>query len=575
VPLLAKGSATALALLTALAATQLAGAQQVEPLPRPPATREAEVIRDAVARLRNRKPVTVGQVTLGSFDVLPQIYERRSYAPLWNNAESVRQMVAAVVAAYEEGLDPGDYHHDALQAWTGETGSVTPTDPGERAALDLTLTDSLVRLRRHLAHGKVDPVSVDAAWDFLAIEPSSADAIAEVDATASWATSAVERGEVIDRLAQIRPAITGYDTLLRELSRLRDIANAGGWAAVTEGPTLRPGERDPRVAALRSRLLTSGELVGDPAALDGALYDEALVQAVRAFQEAHGLDADGVAGPRTLAALGQDPRYWIDRIRVNLERARWVRTGFANAVVVDIAGFDARYVNDGEILWQGRVQVGNKYRSTPVLSSRIRSIVLNPTWTVPPTILTEDIFPEALRDPTYVGRRGLQVVDRGGQIVDPTTIDWGSFTAATLPYSLRQGPGAKNPLGRIKFLFPNPHFVYLHDTPSRSLFNRADRAASSGCIRIERPLELAELLLRTKKDWTRERLDRVIASGRTETVFLDDPVPIYLLYWTVGVTPEGRVHFKQDVYDRDPAVLTALDSEFRVDEAKHSSQQTP
>jgi murein L,D-transpeptidase YcbB/YkuD len=282
-----------------------------------------------------------------------------------------------------------------------------------------------------------------------------------------------------------------------------------------------------------------------------------------------------VCGPRTLATLNEPPRHWIDQIRVNLERARWVRTGFANALVVDIAGFDARYVRDGELRWQARAMVGNPYRSTPVLSSHIRSIVLNPTWTVPPTILEQDILPEAARDPLYVGRRGIRVFDRGGKEVDPLSIDWGSFTAGTLPYTLRQDPGPTNPLGRIKFLFPNPHFVYLHDTPSRSLFARADRAASSGCIRIEHPLELAELLLGGNKGWTRERLDAAIATKRTQTIFLSTPVPIYLLYWTVGATSDGKVVFKRDVYDRDGAVLTALDRHAGPDEGRMLSRQTP
>jgi len=527
-------------------------------------------IREAVEHLREGVPVSTGTITLGSFDVLPRIYERRSYAPLWTSAESIRQMLAAAAAAYAEGLDPDDYHYSSLRTWIDEAGEVLTTDPRERATVDLVLTDTLVRLGRHLRQGKVDPVSIDAAWDFLETEREAA-----ADDPAEWASTAVERGEIADLLARSRPAITGYDVLQRELARLRELESAGGWSEVPVGPTLRPGERDPRVLALRSRLKEGGHEVGSDAAPDAALYDDLLAGAIREFQRGHGLDADGVAGPKTVEALGRTPRQWIDQIRVNLERARWVRSGFENAIVVDIAGFDARYVRDGELLWQARVQVGNKYRSTPVLSSSIRSIVLNPTWTVPPTILAEDILPEAAKDPLYLGGRGIQVFDRAGQPVDPMTVDWGSFTADTLPYTLRQGPGRGNPLGRIKFLFPNPHFVYLHDTPSRSLFSRADRAASSGCIRIEQPIELAELLLRKKEGWSRARIDAAIATGRTQTVFLDEPVPIYLLYWTVGVTEEGGVLFKRDVYDRDPPVLAALDSEFVVEDAKHLTRQTP
>jgi murein L,D-transpeptidase YcbB/YkuD len=540
-----------------------------EPAPRP-APETASTIREAVEALRGGTPVQVGTLTLASSDVLPRLYESRGYAPLWTSAESTRQMVAAAAASYGEGLNPEDYHYSALSSWVGETGEVLTTDPRERATVDLVLTDALILLGRHLKYGKVDPAAIDAAWDFLATEREAAK-----DDAVAWANAAIEGGAVRDLLARNRPAITGYDVLQKELARLRELESAGGWGAVPVGPTLRPGERDPRVLALRARLEASGTPVGSDTTTDTILYDPALTEAVREFQRAHGLEPDGVTGPKTVEALARTPRQWIDQIRVNLERARWIRSGFENALVVDIAGFDARYVRDGQLKWQARVQVGNKYRSTPVLRSSIRSLVLNPTWTVPPTILAEDILPEAARDPLYLGGRGIQVYDREGQAVDPLTVDWGSFTASTLPYTLRQGPGPGNPLGRIKFLFPNPHFVYLHDTPSRSLFSRADRAASSGCIRIERPIELAELLLQQKKGWSRERLDAAIASGRTQTLFLDEPVPIYLLYWTVGVREDGSVLFKRDVYDRDPPVLAALDSGLVVEDAKQLTRQMP
>jgi murein L,D-transpeptidase YcbB/YkuD len=517
---------------------------------------ESEVLRAQVGRLRAGAEVVAAGARIGSREVLPQIYERRDFHPLWTHAQSVDGLLAAIAASYDEGLDPTDYHLTELQRALG----TTPESATERADVDLLLTDAFVRLELHLRFGKVDPVAVDATWDFLRDREATAmsDEVARMIA-------AVDAGAVAEFLAAARPNHAAYAPMKAELARLRRIEAAGGWPVVPAGPTLRPGDFDPRVAVLRQRLAISGELT-TAATGDGNGYDDGVAEAVRSFQRVHGLAADGVVGPRTLEALAAPPRHWIDQLRVNLERTRWMRSRFENGVIVDIAGFDARYVRNGEVVWQARAMVGKPYRSTPVLSAKIRTLVLNPTWTVPPTILENDILPEVRRDPAYLARKQLRVLDKAGQPVDPATVDWSAYNAATLPYTLRQGPGPDNPLGRIKFLFPNPHLVYLHDTPSRSLFQRADRAASSGCIRVDRPLELAALLVEGTPNWSRERIEETIAGGRTQAITIARPVPIYLLYWTVGLGADGRIRFKKDVYDRDRAVLTTLDRDYGVDE---------
>ena len=522
---------------------------------------ESETLRAHIERLRAGVEVTVAGARIGSREVLPRIYERREYRPLWTNARSVAGLLAAIPAAYDEGLDPADYHLAALERVLGSApGGPLPVSPIERADADLLLTDAFVRLELHLRFGKVDPVAVDATWDFL--RDRAATAMAD---EVTRMTAAVDTGEVAEFLAAARPNHAAYTPMKAELARLRSIEAAGGWPVLPSGPTLHPGDFDPRVTILRERLAVSGDLASRPSG-DSNLYDEAVAEGVRSFQRRHGLAPDGVTGPRTFEALAAPPRYWIDQLRVNLERARWMRSRFENGVIVDIAGFDARYVRDGETLWQARAMVGKPYRSTPVLSAKIRTLVLNPTWTVPPTILENDILPEVRRDPGYLARRQIRVFDRAGKELDPATIDWAAYSAGTLPYTLRQGPGPENPLGRIKFLFPNPHFVYLHDTPSRSMFQRADRAASSGCIRVDRPLELAALLIEGTPNWSLERIEATIASGKTQAISIARPVPIYLLYWTVGVSADGKIRFKKDVYDRDRAVLTTLDRDYGVDE---------
>jgi murein L,D-transpeptidase YcbB/YkuD len=229
-------------------------------------------------------------------------------------------------------------------------------------------------------------------------------------------------------------------------------------------------------------------------------------------------------------------------------------------IVVNIAGFRTYVVHDDEVVWSTRSQVGRPYRRTPTFKAKMTYVVLNPTWTVPPTIFRQDILPQLRKSSAYLATRNIDLVDAQRGDVDPTTIDW--VNARSFPYSFVQRPGPTNALGRIKFMFPNEHFVYLHDTPSRDLFEQTSRAFSSGCIRIENPLELAALLLGSK--WNRAKIDDVIATEHTTTVFLDKPITVMLLYWTTEVDAQGRVAFWPDVYQRDARVIEDLAKPFRA-----------
>jgi murein L,D-transpeptidase YcbB/YkuD len=326
---------------------------------------------------------------------------------------------------------------------------------------------------------------------------------------------------------------------------------------------------DRRVVALRARLAASPDSVrassppGSPADLP-TRYDDALADAVRAFQRRHGLLVDAAVGPRTLAALNEPIAARIDALRVNLERLRWVFRDLSEEfVAVNIAAFRAVYVADGELRWHARAIVGRPYRQTPVFRDAITYLELNPTWTVPPTILRKDILPRLREDPAYLAAKHLRVIDPNGGPVDSATIDWRSVRAGTFPYLLRQDPGPHNALGRIKFMFPNRHAVYLHDTPARDLFARAERVFSSGCIRIDKPLDLAVALLDEPTRWDRAALQAAIDSGRTQRLRLPRPVPIMLLYLTAYADENGTINFRHDVYGRDAAVLAALDGPLR------------
>jgi murein L,D-transpeptidase YcbB/YkuD len=286
---------------------------------------------------------------------------------------------------------------------------------------------------------------------------------------------------------------------------------------------------DERVLALRARLIASGELPAENR--DSPLFDATLEQGVKAFQARQNLEVDGKVGKGTLAAMNVPVQARIDQIRVNLERARWVLHDLPeDFVLADIAGFRVSYFRGGVPVWEARSQVGKAYRKTPVFRSQIRYLVMNPTWTVPPTILEQDILPKLKQDPAYLKKKNMRVIDHQGNTVDASTLDWKKYTGRDFPYMIRQDPGPNNALGQIKFMFPNDHAVYLHDTNYRDLFGRSERAFSSGCIRIEEPFQLADILL-------------------------DDPEK-----WSPGA--DGKVHFRKDIYDRDPPVLDKLNDRF-------------
>jgi murein L,D-transpeptidase YcbB/YkuD len=369
-------------------------------------------------------------------------------------------------------------------------------------------------------------------------------------------------GSLAEGLKNIRPEIDYYDLLKSGLKKYRAIQDVGGWETVPEGPTLKPGMTDQRIPLLRKRLSITGEFEGTLS--DSDFYDEDLKAAVIRFQDKHRLEAGGAVGKNTYTALNITVKQKIDQIRVNLERARWVFHKLPSEYIeVDIAGFRAYDFKGTTANWSSKVQVGKPFRKTPVFKSKIKYIVFNPTWTVPPTILEKDILPKIKKNPAYLSKMKISVIDRKGRTVDPNSVNWSKYSK-NVPYTLRQEPGPHNALGRIKFIFPNKHFIYLHDTPSRSLYGRQDRAFSSGCIRVEKNIELAEILLNDPEKWNRQSIQELIDTNKTQRVNLAKPKPVMLLYVTIRLDENDNLIFKKDVYERDPAVLEGLNEEFTI-----------
>jgi murein L,D-transpeptidase YcbB/YkuD len=485
------------------------------------------------------------------------VYERKRFRPAWMRLEQVGELLEAIAATEADGLDPADYHHEQVRAGYEQMLSGAAIAVNDQAELDLLFTDSLIRLGYHQRFGKLNPYTLDPQWNFRR-EGSGIEAAVEV-------LAAVDSPSLLAHLRAEFPRNAFYQRMRRGLAQYREIKANGGWPVFPEGPTLRPGAVDERVPILVRRLVATGDLPDAEATAADNVYGESLEAGVRRFQTRHGLDVDGIIGKATERALNVSADRRIRQLEVNLERARWVFDDISDEfIVVNIAGFSAYVIRNNEIVWRTRVQVGKPYHKSPVFRDEMKYVVFNPTWTVPYSIATKEMLPAIKRDPDYFAKRDFDVKDRNGNLVDPRTIDWSALSRGNFPYTLVQRPSPVNALGRVKFMFPNEHAVYLHDTPSKYLFSKAERAFSHGCIRVENPFDFAEVLL-GRDGWTQERFGEILESGKTRTVFLSRPLPVLLLYWTAEVRADGLVYFYQDIYERDQSVSDSLDEPFKLD----------
>ena len=487
-------------------------------------------------------------------DQVQEFYTRRGFRAAWSNASNAEQLRRALAESDADGLNPADYHLPVLEELSTQVTQASAT-PVLRAQYDVLLTEALLRLAYHLSFGKVDPETFDAQWNYVRTLAST-DVAEEVE-------QALAAEDIYRRVEALKPTHTLYVELKQELAQYRAAAEKD-WPTIAPGGSLKPGVSDARVPALRARLIASGDM--DAAAASDSLdYDATLENAVRNFQQRMGLESDGVAGPGTIAELSVPIADRIRQLRVNLDRGRVLLQDLPDEfVVVNIAGFTVYFVRGQQIVWHSRVQVGKPYRRTPIFRSEINYLVFNPTWTVPPGIILNDILPAAKRDPASITRKGLKVLDAQGRELTPESIDWSRFNSGHIPYTLRQDPGPSNALGRVKLMFPNPYLVYLHDTPSQALFERAARTFSSGCVRVERALELAELVLEDPDRWNKDAIAGVLAHGQPQNVTLKRKIPVLLTYWTSWVDPQGRMNFRRDIYGQDAKWAQALDQEFKV-----------
>ncbi|AMQ88230.1 L,D-transpeptidase family protein [Marinobacter sp. LQ44] len=517
-------------------------------------------IINRIEALQAGHPVTVLNAPILAKEALSRFYELRGFDLAWNSYSARRQLAQAISEVADQGLNPLDYHHETIAALALKPAD--EVDEEVRADLDLVLSDAFLLLASHLQAGKVNPRTIHAEWT----------ANRQNLETHTLLTQALEAGTVYQSLQQLRPTSAAYQKLVTARRSLTTLMGQP-WHELAAAPTLRPGDKDPRIPEIRRRLALLGDIQtaeherqdAYDAAFDSDVYGDQLMSALPRFQARHGLEPDGIIGRQTFAALNRLPVERVRQLDASLERWRWLPDDLGDTyVLVNIAGFEMTMVRAGEEILRQRVIVGRPYRQTPVFSDRIRYLVFNPTWTVPRKLMIQDQLPLIRSDPGYLERMNFKVYRGWGADrteVDPATIDWYSLSANNFPYQLVQEPGPMNALGQIKFMFPNQYDIYLHDTPGQSLFGRAERPFSSGCIRVERPFELAERLLEGNSNWSRANIDRAIELRDPVNAMLRTPVPVHLQYWTVWVDQSGVIQFRNDIYGRDQRLIDALRSD--------------
>ena len=528
-----------------------------------------EAIHRALAEGAARFPVT-----RGSRKAILKFYAARGYRPVWTTPYGVKGRAFAVIErlarAGEEGLDPALYRLPVVWEVSGDLKALEG-NLQRLARFDLELTAAALRYARHASGGVVDPNALSAYHDLKPPRVSltkALDRLAKAEDPAGW-------------LASLLPRHRAYGILKRELKRLSGGPKEEPLAPVAAGPLIRPGGYDVRIPLIRAYMKRLGFLgreggadrkvaevrpageatMTDAVAEDDAnVYDERLEKAIRDFQRKSGLKPDGIIGKGTLARLnarrGTGKAARARKLALNMERLRWMPRDFGQTYfLANQPAYELYLVKNGKTAWKTRIIIGKPTNQTAFFSDQMELVVFNPYWGVPQSIITREMLPKLLRDPSWLDRHGYEVTDRKGRRISSAAVDWGQYIGArAVPYDVRQIPGRKNALGHIKFLFPNRHSIYMHDTPSRSLFQRRKRAYSHGCVRVQDPLTMAELV--TGMD--RQTIEEKISIGENERLKLPRKIPVHLAYFTAWPDDAGRVHYYADVYGRDRLLDTAL-----------------
>jgi murein L,D-transpeptidase YcbB/YkuD len=461
-----------------------------------------------------------------------EYYAEQGYAPVWTADGKLTERALGIIAriknAAVDGLDPAAYPLPPVQL-----GQAMPATIEAVAGADVALSDAIVTYARHAHSGRLDPSAVSPNFDYPAHLVDPLEVLGKL----------VTTGDTDAVLSSYNPQHPEFQKLLAQLALIRNTPVITS-IVVPDGPSLKPGMTDPRVAILRQRLK-----IADPA-VDPNLYDPAVVVAVKAWQGSAGLKADGMIGKNALAVLNKPPANPVSTIIANMERWRWMPEDLGPFYVrVNIPNFNLDIYRNGTVIHTTRIVVGQTDKQTPIFSNEIQTVDVNPTWNVPASIAVKEMLPKLLSNPASMA--GYQVfVNYNGhfQVVDPTSVDWQSVDMKRV--QIKQPPGDDNALGSIKFLFPNPYAVYLHDTPSKSFFQRDYRALSHGCMRVQNPWDFAAVLLQGEPNVTVSAL-KAMVGGPEQQVQLAHRVPVHITYFTAWVDDSGALQLRNDVYGHD------------------------
>jgi len=411
----------------------------------------------------------------------------------------------------------------------------------------------MLKYGKHLLEGKLDPTSLDEFWNFTKRE--SPQALGKLLATAH------DSADLKLFFKAVRPQNHLYLNMRKSLQTYKLHVDSGGWNRVvwtSKKSKLEPGDTNAIVPDLRSRLALEFFLDSANYATD-SVYDTTLQGAIAKFQVAHGLYPDSIVGKSTISLLNISAQEKVDAILVNLERLRWsIGNLGGNYILVNAAEYRLWFFQEDTVTWQTEVIIGAPYTATPFFMSELQSVVFNPTWTLPYSIASKEMLPKLRADAGCLAKQNMILMDREGKTIDPSSVDFNKVSRSKFPYIIRQQPGKTNSLGVVKFVMPNTYSIYLHDTPSKALFKREERAFSHGCIRVNKPLTLAEKVLVKNENWYSDSIQSILNTGQTTQIRLDTSIPVLLLYITHYTNVHGQAYFFKDVYGMDKKVADAL-----------------